>query len=168
MLIEIETAAQFWSESLSYGLSYPVQQSFLANLTQLMKEKFSLHWYPQRPEQGQAMREVVFDPELELIDPLLEAAANSAGFDFVVNYGRPHGVRMWVDPGEVEIQNTCRPFHRRMLYQSSRSASPPPRITSPPLYQPEQMYYQSDSLFIPPESSVYYYSPHSSGIAAGM
>mmetsp|Transcript_132303 Transcript_132303/g.197116 ORF Transcript_132303/g.197116 Transcript_132303/m.197116 type:complete len:185 (-) Transcript_132303:105-659(-) len=140
---EIDIAAAYWSDLLAPHLSYNCKQSFHIHLSQLLAQKYSSHWYIDTPQRGQAYREIVCDPENTYIDVVLTRAAEESGFNFIQAYGPNRGLRMWVDPGEVEISFTESPLCQRIIYQQqSRSLSPVQQEQS---FSDESVYYPSHS-----------------------
>merc|ERR1739848_365996 len=119
MRTEIEIAVSYWCECLSQQVAIDAINSFKQQLSISLQEKFTKHWHPEFPERGQALREIVCDIENNYVDC----------------YSRK-GIRMWVDPGEVEICSTSHPYRKRVLYQQqSRSYSPELVSDNTPVYQ---------------------------------
>merc|ERR1711934_87955 len=158
MKYETESAASFWSSKLNPSLGETTLCRFQKELLTLMCEKFALHWYEENPLRGQAYREISCDFEDNQVDKILLNAAERAGFSFYHHFVPQRGLRMWVDPGEVEVSYTTAPHLTQILYQrgQSLSGSPPisPRSSSPVYYSaPSVNYYNSLSYT---EPTLYY------------
>merc|ERR1712137_1205265 len=147
---ELESAANYWSELLNYNIPYNTKHSFQQNLIQVLAQKYSAHWIVESPECGQAFREIVYDLESGYIDPVLLQAAELTGFNFQEAYGPNRGIRMWVDPGEVEVCYTEGPPRQHVIYQQqSRSRSPVQDYST-------VMYPQDGAVYYYPENEMYY------------
>lgn len=185
---EILVACQYWADRLDYHVPHTTKETFRHNLALKLASKFQGHWYIDTPHRGQALREILFDPVDRFIDDSLFEAANLSGFNFSEVYNGSHGVRMWVDPGEVEVTFTDAPRRRKVLYQQqSRSLSPPVHYDqSVPTeqngtvyyYNPECYYqqdcYQYDNPYLYSNENMYYsnaaqyHQPQHQMVEAGM
>lgn len=171
---EISSACQYWADRLDYSTPHSIKQTFMHNLSILLFNKFKGHWYVDTPHRGQALREMLFDPANQFVDSLLIEAALASGFDFSHACHDSRGVRMWVDPGEVEVSFTDSPSRRKVIYQQqSRSSSPPTFIETnqyvpvddgtmyyyPESYYPQDCYqYNDDPYLYSNENQSYMYS----------
>merc|ERR1712137_1101965 len=145
MKYEIQYAASFWASKLNPNLGEETISTFQSYLMVMLEDKYSAHWYPDCPMRGQAYREVCCDVERELVDDTLNAAAHKAGFYFLHHFFSQRGLRMWVDPGEVEVALINNPRNSQIIYQAGVSnISPPPRSPSPVYYPHSDInYYES-------------------------
>ena len=117
---EIEKAASFWASKLDPSLGYYSISAFEKEVVLLLADKFSSHWYENEPQRGQAYREVCCDYLGHTVDDVLLIAANNANFQFF-DYYYPHqrGLRMWIDPGEVEVCYTTPPYQNCVIYNAN-------------------------------------------------
>eukprot|EP01094_Clydonella_sp_ATCC50884_P019968 TRINITY_DN401_c0_g2_i1.p1 TRINITY_DN401_c0_g2~~TRINITY_DN401_c0_g2_i1.p1 ORF type:complete len:224 (-),score=84.23 TRINITY_DN401_c0_g2_i1:275-946(-) len=130
MRSEISSAAQWWSSSLCESISQEAKAIFAQQLTTLLEARFLGHWYTENPIKGQAYRSLVYDPEYAVVDDALRMAAERAGIadiKQVLEKSVSAGVRMWIDPDEVTVENVKGKANRKTVFQG-RSASPPPRV----------------------------------------
>merc|ERR1712137_1202509 len=137
---EIDTAMGYWASQLSQELPMEMMMNFTHFLRGALCDKYALHWYEDTPSRGQAYREIVCDSENRTVDPVLIHSAQQAGFCFL-SYFSNRGIRMWVDPGEVEVAFTAPPTkHTKIFQQQSRSNSPvsPTNYYSVPYYTSPQ------------------------------
>jgi len=166
MKYETECAASFWSSKINPSLGKNTILIFEREVLTLLCEKFALHWYDSNPLRGQAYREITCDLASGQFDPVLLTAANRAGFSLCKHFllqSNSTGIRMWVDPGEVEIKFLNSPYPSQVIYQKGQNMTISPPSTSPrrslsPVYyqsQPEIDYYQSLS-YTEPTSIDYY------------
>jgi len=169
MKYETECAATFWSSQLNPGLGEATLYKFKKDLISLMCEKFALHWYDENPLQGQAYREITCDFDNYCVDSILIEASQHCGFSFYQHFGCQRGIRMWVDPGEVEVSFTSGPRNSKVLFSQGQSVygSPvhsPRRSTSPVFYPPSQEINYYDSLSYTEPNLVYYDQNDSSNV----
>ena len=147
MKYETEHASAFWSTQLHPRLGKCLIIAFETELLRLMCNKFANHWYEEEPIRGQAYREVTCDPEGKWVDELLLRAASNVGFSFFDYYIPTKGLRMWIDPGEVEVTYTEAPYHTQIIYKrtnQSLSVSPP----QSPSQELESGYYYHPDYYI--------------------
>ena len=133
--------------------------TFQKQVLNLMCEKYALHWYENNPLRGQAYREIVCDFETGQVDSILVTAADRAGFSLYQHFSSPRGLRMWVDPGEVEVSFTSKPHVTQILYQKGQSLSGSPLgspRSSSPVYYPSAEIDYYDSLSYTEPSLAYY------------
>lgn len=102
MHIEVQVALNFVISYLYNKLPRRRVNIFGEELEKALKEKFSGHWYPDKPFKGSAFRCLkTGDP----VDPVLERAARESGVpiqDILENL--PAELAVWVDPGEVSYR----------------------------------------------------------------
>lgn len=102
MHIEVQVALNFVISYLYNKLPRRRVNIFGEELEKALKDKFSGHWYPEKPFKGSAFRCLkTGDP----VDPVLERAARESGVpiqDILENL--PHELAVWVDPGEVSYR----------------------------------------------------------------
>ena len=125
---EIQSAVKYWGNLLGSHTPHTTKQTFQHNLSSLLEEKFTSHWHVDTPEKGQAYREILCDFSASYVDPILIKAASASGFDFIELYSFSRGIRMWIDPGEVEVTFTEGRSKKILYHQQKRSSSlsPPP------------------------------------------
>ncbi|MBN3310329.1 ZPLD1 protein, partial [Amia calva] len=68
-------------------------------LTAILFDRYRTHWYPEKPEKGQAFRCMRMN-KWQLRDPVLEQACWQSDVDYE-DMGLPKEITIWVDPGEV-------------------------------------------------------------------
>lgn len=102
MHIEVQVALNFVISYLYNKLPRRRVNIFGEELEKALKEKFSGHWYPEKPFKGSAFRCLkTGDP----VDAVLERAARESGVpiqDILENL--PQELAVWVDPGEVSYR----------------------------------------------------------------
>jgi len=155
MKYEIEAASGYWLAKLDRTqITEEQSRIFLSELQRLMCNKFANHWYEDEPTRGQGFRSLVCDYEQKFVDSMLLSAATAAGFNFYELWGDTKGLRMWVDPGEVEVRNVSPPYKRTVIFQSTKAQ--PPSSISPPLAEDNSFLYYSQ----PDDSSLsnYYHN----------
>ena len=144
---ETEAAAGFWLEQLKFNLlSNEQQRIFLDTLIREMRNKFHSHWYEKDPVRGQGYRCIIYDGNAKYIDPMLLKGACEANFDFVKLYEGSacnKGIRMWVDPGEVEVESVVPPTNRKLIYRKGK-------------YTPEELYMLDQGVLYHPDYNIYY------------
>ena len=106
MHLEVQAACRYWLSAFnSNNLSQPQKETFVTELLSLMKSKFQNHWYEQVPERGQGFRSMICHPQSDQIDPMLVEAAARANFQISSVFKERQGLRMWIDPNEVEVES---------------------------------------------------------------
>lgn len=102
MHIEVQVALNFVISYLYNKLPRRRVNIFGEELEKALKDKFSGHWYPDKPFKGSAFRCLkTGDP----VDSVLERAARESGVpiqDILENL--PGELAVWVDPGEVSYR----------------------------------------------------------------
>lgn len=144
MLSEISSAARWWSTSLAEAVDAPAKASFVRALLEQLQARFAGHWYVENPIKGQAYRSIVYDPEYAVVDDAILAAAEHAGIPdirTVLAKCVSSGVRMWIDPDEVTVENVKGKAQRKVIYQG-RSTSP--RETTAPRFSGRGLYTAED------------------------
>lgn len=102
---EIATASAYWASRLENSKVSQYQiDAFENQLQTFMQNRFVNHWYVNNPLQGQAYRSLACDVRGGEIDQILLDAAAASGFDFTKVLDTKNSIRMWVDPGEVEVE----------------------------------------------------------------
>lgn len=150
MKYETESAAAFWTSKINPSVGEQKLLIFQKEVLSLMCEKFALHWYEENPLRGQAFREISCDFDEGHVDSILLNAADKAGFS-LYHCMIPSGMRMWVDPGEVEVAFS-RPHYTQVVYQAGQNNVSPPLS---PRGSSSVQYYDSLSYT---EPSLSYYS----------
>lgn len=100
---------------------------FARELNGVLQERFTGHWYADNPVKGQAYRTILYDPDYAVVDGALEQAATRAGIDAlhgVLAKALENGLRMWIDPAEVMVENVRGKRMRKVLYKSATSPRP--------------------------------------------
>merc|ERR1719282_357263 len=151
MKYETESAAAFWTSKINASVGEQSLLIFQKEVLSLMCEKFALHWYEENPLRGQAYREISCDFEEGHVDSILLSAAEKAGFS-LYHYIVPRPMRMWVDPGEVEVAYS-RPQCTQVVYKTGQTVSGSPPLS--PRSSNSVYYYESLSYTETPMS---YYS----------
>lgn len=105
---EIQAAVIFLVRLIgnSNSLSEDNLNQFKENLMDLLTKKYENHWFPDKPNRGQAYRCIRVN-ESDRRDSILEKACKKSGIIYS-DLKMPVELTLWVDPEEV----TCR-------YQSS-------------------------------------------------
>lgn len=102
MHIEVQVALNFVISYLYNKLPRRRVNIFGEELEKALKDKFSGHWYPDKPFRGSAYRCLkTGDP----VDAVLDRAARESGIpiqDILENL--PEELAVWVDPGEVSYR----------------------------------------------------------------
>lgn len=102
MHIEVQVALNFVISYLYNKLPRRRVNIFGEELEKALKDKFSGHWYPDKPFRGSAYRCMkTGDP----VDTVLDRAARESGIpiqDILENL--PEELAVWVDPGEVSYR----------------------------------------------------------------
>lgn len=120
---ETEAAALYWASCLERSkLNGQMQiDQFITQLQTFMQNKYANHWYVNNPLQGQAFRSLACDLRGGEIDQMLLDAAAASGFDITTVLDTKNSIRMWVDPGEVEVETGK---SRIKLYPNEDTYSP--------------------------------------------
>ena len=143
---EIEYAASFWRSKLDPSLGTLLLAAFENELVNLLAEKFSSHWYENEPHRGQAYREICCDFDGHVDNILLTAALNIK-FDFYEFYQPQRGIRMWIDPGEVEVCFTTPPYQNCVIY-SKKSNNLIENTSSSNYHKPTYYNYDADQFYL--------------------
>lgn len=98
---EISAAVLFLSKLVSgnANLSEEMVAKFEHRLSELLQERFSNHWHPERPWQGQGYRCLRVN-EVTRKEPTIERAAQDCGLKYK-DLNLPVELTIWVDPEEV-------------------------------------------------------------------
>ena len=151
---ETEAAAGFWLEQLKFNLlSNEQQRIFLDTLIREMRNKFHGHWYEKDPVRGHGYRCIIYDGNAKYIDPMLLKGACEANFDFVKLYEGSacnKGIRMWVDPGEVEVESVVPPTNRKLIYRKGKYTPSQSSVA------PEELYMLDQGVLYHPDYNIYY------------
>lgn len=144
MMEEISSAIDFLIRMLKLqhqncNISEKKLDMFRSSLTNILRNRYKDHWFPENPNRGSAYRCLRINSKM---DPIIAEAINATGLH--VSYFRkffPFELTLWIDPQEVSyrigengsicvLYNTC---------VEEAAALPPPR-ESPELYlDPRQM-----------------------------
>ncbi|MEE6481844.1 hypothetical protein FKM82_013020 [Ascaphus truei] len=101
MRLEIEAAVTFLMKVLNRKKSLePARAEALGvSLTLLLSHRYQGHWYPDKPDRGQAYRCIRINPWQYVDESLLQACVQSG-----IEYSRlplPQELTVWIDPFEV-------------------------------------------------------------------
>ncbi|GIY27917.1 protein BTG3 [Caerostris darwini] len=98
---EIWAAVNFLTRLVSKydGVNEDQVKEFQETLIEILTEKFKGHWFPEKPNKGQAYRCIRVNGN-ERKDPVLEKAAEKCGLQYE-NLHLPAELTVWVDPLEV-------------------------------------------------------------------
>ena len=136
---EIEAAARYLTKLVSRlnqppTISGEQLQTFEKHLVRLSEERFRDHWFPEKPQRGQAFRCIRLNAASRP-DPLILQAATETGLKYS-DLKLPVEFTMWIDPKEV----SCRFGEQGSLCTVAsfgesndskaqiETASPPPRV----------------------------------------
>ena len=80
-------------------------ETFRAVLKELIVDKFTNHWYPEKPMRGNGFRCVNIDKDTKVVDPMLTKAAEVSNLskDVFLSAFR-FGLALWIDPGDVSYR----------------------------------------------------------------
>ena len=169
---EIEAASEFLTRAIFHAYDAREQTTTFYNvLCCSLANKFANHWYEETPIKGQAFRSIIVDCENGFIDNLiLQCAKISKTHNIAkrLEVAFPAGFRMWIDPGEVEVEYLC-DNGNDVIYSTERPVTQPKRIQRPPSPQnfksASYEYYErppSPSAYLsssPPSTPMYLSSP---------
>jgi BTG family protein len=127
MRSEVSTAAQWWADALR-NVDVSAKFAFAQCLTNILVDRFAAHWYVDNPVKGSAYRSIMYDPDYSVIDDALLVAGEHAGINHlptILASSVESGVRMWIDPDEVTVENVKGKPKRQTIYQGGRSSPPP-------------------------------------------
>ncbi|KAM9299483.1 maternal B9.10 protein-like [Gastrophryne carolinensis] len=100
MHLEIEAAVDFLLKILSLKKKrLDLLDALGRNLACLLAERYSGHWYPERPTQGQAYRCIRINP-WQYVDESLLKACTLCGLEYS-KLPLPDEMTLWIDPYEV-------------------------------------------------------------------
>ncbi|XP_075047669.1 maternal B9.10 protein-like [Mixophyes fleayi] len=101
MHLEIEAAVTFLMKVLSLKKTLNPDQldSLGKNLIILLSDKYQGHWYPDKPDRGQAYRCIRIN-SWQYVDESLLQACTQCGIDYS-KIGLPKEITVWIDPFEV-------------------------------------------------------------------
>jgi len=108
--------------------------TFYNGFCHILANKFANHWYEENPIKGQAFRSIIVDCENGFIDNILLHCAKLSKMHNIakrLEVAFPAGFRMWIDPGEVEIEYLCNNGND-IIYSIHRKVTEPKRIQRPP------------------------------------
>ena len=118
--------------------------TFRTVLKELFVDKFTNHWYPDKPMKGNGFRCVNIDKDTHVVDPMLIKAAEVSDIpqDVFLSAFR-FGLALWVDPGDVSYR-TGHSSNVVSLYKTTTdvSCTPLPVRYQVPVsnLQPKQVY----------------------------
>ncbi|XP_053307986.1 protein BTG3-like [Spea bombifrons] len=86
------------------------EKTFTETLTSILRDRFEGHWYPDKPQKGQAYRCVRIEQSLLVDDSVLQACVRS-GLR-CSQLALPRDMYLWIDPEEVtcRLGESCSPF----------------------------------------------------------
>ncbi|CAB4013994.1 Hypothetical predicted protein [Paramuricea clavata] len=144
MIEEIECACEFLYASIRAQSGTMLTEEQLTNykavLKQLIVDKFTNHWYPDKPMKGNGFRCVNMDANV--VDPIIQEAADLSNIskDIFLLVFR-FGLALWIDPGDVSFCTgrcsnivtlykstthfSCIPIHRYQLPIPNSQFYPP-------------------------------------------
>lgn len=129
MHTEIESAVNFLINSLSRNLTDLSEEKFLTlreRLTELLKQRFENHWYPEKPMKGSAYRCMNISIDDGSVDTVLLQAGEEVGItkqDLISVFSK--GLALWVDPNDV----SCR-FGKGAIFPISRKIAEPKQVSN--------------------------------------
>lgn len=162
MHTEIESAVKFLISTLSQRFYKTISEkkfeTLSTRLTELLKQRFEDHWYPNKPIKGSAYRCMNISIDDGSVDSVLMKASEEVGIsksDLVSVFSK--GLALWIDPNDVSCRlgkGAIFPISRKIADQKSvtpvsnvpiNSQRRPqrPRSISPPIstygntYQPQ-------------------------------
>ncbi|ESO00578.1 hypothetical protein HELRODRAFT_126295, partial [Helobdella robusta] len=101
MLREVQSAASFIA-SLAKDLSPKERETFNNSLCMSMSLHYKDHWFPDKPNKGNAYRCIEISPKLP--DPVIESALRLSNFSTSSSMLFKCHVLIWVDPKEVSYK----------------------------------------------------------------
>ncbi|KAI7899061.1 uncharacterized protein BX663DRAFT_523024 [Cokeromyces recurvatus] len=100
MQIEISQAVDFIGRLLHSKVDSDMITNFKTQLAELLKQRFSAHWDPHKPYQGNAYRAISnFNDEYDPI--LVEACIKTACSAKLIHAYLPRDFILWIDPDSV-------------------------------------------------------------------
>lgn len=119
---EVYNACEFLCSNLRSNSYTSVTEeqilSFRTVLEELIVDKFTNHWYPDKPLRGNGFRCINIDKDSHIVDPMLVKAAevNNIPSGLLLSTFRS-GLALWIDPGDVSYR-TGRSLAIIQLYKS--------------------------------------------------
>lgn len=119
---EVYSACEFLCSNLHSNSYTSVTEeqvvTFRTVLGDLLVEKFTNHWYPDKPLRGNGFRCINIDKDSHIVDPMLVKAAKVSNISsgLLLSTFRS-GLALWIDPGDVSYR-TGRSLTIVQLYKS--------------------------------------------------
>jgi len=168
MHTEIESAVKFLVNELSQRLEKVSEDNcdiLKQRLSELLKQKFENHWYPDKPLKGCAYRCINISIDDGSVDSVLLKAGEEVGImknDLVSVFSK--GLALWIDPNDVSCRlgkGAIFPISRKIDQKpvtpvSNRPVIPQrrpqqrPRSISPPILTNQYNYQQRPRSTTPP------------------
>lgn len=134
---EVDNACDFLCSNLrsnSYTTVTEEQiKSFRTVLKDLIVDKFTNHWYPDKPLRGNGFRCISIDKDTQMLDSVLVKAANVSNISktlFLTTFRS--GLALWIDPGDVSYR-TGRSMAVVSLYKSAPKTSENSKVEEVPV-----------------------------------
>jgi protein Tob/BTG len=124
---EIACACEFLCSNIRAAngtvLTQAQLETFRTVLKELIVDKFTNHWYPDKPMKGNGFRCVNIDKDTREVDPMLVKAAEVSNISKVVFLSAfRFGLALWVDPGDVSYR-TGHSSNVVSLYKTTKDIS---------------------------------------------
>ena len=106
---EINCACEFLCSNIravnGTVLTQTQSATFRTVLKELIVDKFTNHWYPDKPMKGNGFRCLTIDKDTKDVDPMLIKAAEISDIskDVFLSAFR-FGLALWIDPGDVSYR----------------------------------------------------------------
>ena len=134
---EIDCACEFLCSNIRTAngtvLTQEQLETFRTVLKELIVDKFTTHWYPEKPLKGNGFRCLNIDKDTKDVDPMLIKAAEVSNIskDVFLSSFR-FGLALWIDPRDVSYR-TGHSSNVVSLYKTTKDIS---CIQLPLRYQP--------------------------------
>lgn len=102
---EIQVAIEFLSKHLFKSFNESDLNEVKENLSQILHERFTGHWYEDKPMKGQAYRSIRYRRMDKDIDPVFDCLFKRCEKIFNNPFKFPfQDFTLWIDPGEVSCR----------------------------------------------------------------
>nr|XP_020663148.1 protein BTG3-like [Pogona vitticeps] len=127
---DIEMGVRFILSILSHNVRLGKEQldRFGDSLVNILCERFTGHWYPEKPIKGQAYRCIRIN-RTDRVDSSLKRACQDAGIDYS-ELSLPRDFTLWIDPGEVSCRLGENNYPFKVSEEFRRGQSSPELETS--------------------------------------
>jgi len=115
---EVAHAAKWWADALKNSGCAPDAgkvERFRDSLHRDLEFRCCYHWYPANPQRGSGYRSIVNGVKM---DEALKRACSASGVDAAAV---PRPRIMFINPGEVKVQNTGTPDKVESVYRKASS-----------------------------------------------